>query len=47
VNNSNQIWSEQNKKFEEKMINAGGNGKKKWKVQKEKLLLQNDVSIIT
>ena len=36
------IWEEQNKKFAEKMLSAGGSGKKKWKVLKEKLLLEKD-----
>ncbi len=34
------IWHEQNNKFSEKLLEAGGSGKKKWKVLKEKLMLQ-------
>jgi len=41
------IWEEQNKKFEEKIIEAGGSGKKKWKVLKDKLFLQKEISKIT
>ncbi len=36
-----------NKKFEEKLLNAGGSGKKKLKVLKDKLLLQKDSDKIT
>ncbi len=41
------IWEEQNKKLEEKIIEAGGSGKKKWKVLKDKLFLQKEISKIT
>lgn len=41
------IWEEQNKKFEEKIMEAGGSGKKKWKVLKEKLFLQKENSKIS
>jgi hypothetical protein len=41
------VWIEQNKKFEEKMLNAGGSGKKKWKALKEVLYLDKDIPSIT
>ena len=36
------IWTEQSKEFKNKMEEAGGSGKKKWKVLKEKLLIEKE-----